>query len=82
MSRSSSSQFSFWKQLQIKAFPIILTVIFIIWTPFLIGTTLKIQHSCKPMIYLGDEALPKECRKEEPPAKGRSILGRIRSRFN
>ncbi|MDR9402963.1 MAG: hypothetical protein RI580_05925 [Halothece sp. Uz-M2-17] len=82
MSSSSSYQVSLWKQVKIKAFPIILTAIFLIWTPFLIGTTLKIQHSCNPMISFGDKALPEKCREEETQAEGRSILGKIRSIFN
>lgn len=82
MSSSSSYQVSLWKQVKIKAFPIILTVIFLIWTPFLIGTTLKIQHSCNPMISFGEEFLPEECREEETQPKKRSILNKIRSPLN
>lgn len=65
-----------------RIFLITLILIFMLWTPFLIKTTLSVQHSCNPLIYLGKDALPEECRENETRAEDQSLFDSIRSRIN
>ena len=41
-------------------FQTILVVFLLLWTPFLVAETLRVQHSCYPMIQ-GSNSVPAEC---------------------
>ena len=50
MTSLTSLRNSFLEQWRVKPFQIILTIVFVVWTPILMFTTLKIQHSDHPII--------------------------------
>lgn len=43
-----------------QRFSVLLAALFILWTPILIGTTVKAQISCQPVVQW-DQTLPTEC---------------------
>lgn len=50
---------SFLPNLRVKSVEMTLILLFLLWTPLLVVTTLKVQHSCQPMIKVNH--LPTNC---------------------
>ena len=49
-----------------QRFSILLAALFILWTPILIGTTVKAQNSCQPLVNWTN-TLPKICETPDAP---------------
>lgn len=60
-----SSFLNIFANARTKSVEITLIVLFLIWTPLLINSTLEIQHSCYPLIQVSQ--LPDKCYSPPPP---------------
>lgn len=73
MNRLTLLKTVFLNKWQIQRFQLIVIIAFLVWTPLLVTETLKVQHSCHPMIQPVNE-LSLDCPEALPPPNSKKPI--------